>query len=279
MRRIFTAAVLLSAIFSSTLTFAEEKSERPKIGLALSGGGAKGAAHVGVLKALEEMHIPVDYIAGTSMGAYVGGLYAAGMSADEIEVLIDTIEWNQGYQDRESRADRRVHSKASDDRYNIQASIGYEGTEIKTPQGIVQGQYMKRILRESTGTLPALESFDDLVIPFRAVATDIENLGTVVIDKGVLTKAMLASMSVPGALPPVKLDGKLLVDGGSVNNMPVDIVKAMGADIVIAVDISTDYAKADNLKTFYQSVISSLTFSFATPQRRRLLIYQTRMCY
>ncbi|MFD2178769.1 patatin-like phospholipase family protein [Veronia pacifica] len=250
--RIITAAIMLSAVFVSSLASANENLSRPKIGLALGGGGAKGAAHVGVLKALEEMHIPVDYIAGTSMGAYVGGLYASGMSADDIHVLLESIEWKKGYQDREKRGKRRVRTKASDDRFNIQANIGYEGTEIKTPQGIVQGQYMKRILRESTGSLPAFSSFDNLVLPFRAVATDIEKLTPVVIDKGVLSKAMLASMSVPGALPAVELDGHLLVDGGPVNNMPVDVLKEMGADIIIAVDIGTDYVKADKLKSFYQ---------------------------
>ncbi|MFD2178771.1 patatin-like phospholipase family protein [Veronia pacifica] len=248
---IFTL-MLPFVLFSDFALSDVDESSRPKVGLALSGGGAKGAAHVGVLKALEELHIPIDFVAGTSMGAYVGGLYASGMSADDIEVLIESIEWSKGYQDREGRAERRVHTKASDDRYNIRANIGFEGLEIKTPQGIVQGQYMKRILRESTGSLPELLTFDELVLPFRAVATDIENLTPVILDGGILSEAMLASMSVPGALPPVRLNGQLLVDGGPVNNMPVDVLKAMGADIVIAVDIGTDYAKEDKLKSFYQ---------------------------
>ncbi|WP_235869545.1 patatin-like phospholipase family protein [Veronia nyctiphanis] len=250
-KRLAVMLALMSLLFSLS-SFADDFPQRPKIGLALSGGGAKGAAHVGVLKALEEMHIPVDYIAGTSMGAYVGGLYASGMTADDIEVLIESIEWTEGYQDRAERGMRRVNTKASDDKYNLRVNIGFDGTEIKTPQGIVQGQYMKRILRESTGSLPEFTSFDELVLPFRAVATDIENLTPVILDRGILSKAMFASMAIPGVLPAANVDGTLLVDGGPVNNMPVDVLKDMGADIVIAVDIGTDYAKADKLKSFYQ---------------------------
>lgn len=250
--RLVTAAVLLSATLSASLAFGDESSQRPTIGLVLGGGGAKGAAHVGVLKALEEMRIPVDYIAGTSMGAYVGGLYSIGMSADEIDGLMGSINWKEGYQDRVYRGDRRIRDKDHEDRYNLSTNLGFDFKSLKTPQGIVQGQNMIRILRDSTGNLPALKSFNDMVIPYRAVATDIERLQPVVIDSGQLTEAMLASMAVPGALPPVELDGRYLVDGGPVNNMPVDVAKAMGADIVIAVDISTDYSPAAELGSYLQ---------------------------
>ncbi|MBV7297891.1 patatin-like phospholipase family protein [Enterovibrio paralichthyis] len=250
--RLVTAAVLLSATLSASLAFGDESAQRPTIGLVLGGGGAKGAAHVGVLKALEEMRIPVDYIAGTSMGAYVGGLYSIGMSADEIDGLMGSINWKEGYQDRVYRGDRRIRDKDHEDRYNLSTNLGFDFKSLKTPQGIVQGQNMIRILRDSTGNLPALKSFNDMVIPYRAVATDIERLQPVVIDSGQLTEAMLASMAVPGALPPVELDGRYLVDGGPVNNMPVDVAKAMGADIVIAVDISTDYSPAAELGSYLQ---------------------------
>ncbi|MDD1791969.1 patatin-like phospholipase family protein [Enterovibrio makurazakiensis] len=255
--RLVTAALLLSAVLPASLALGEENSQRPTIGLVLGGGGAKGAAHVGVLKALEELRIPVDYIAGTSMGAYVGGLYAIGMTADEISVLIETTNWSEGYQDRVYRGDRRTRDKEHEDRYNLSTNFGFDLKSLKTPQGIVQGQNMIRILRESTGNLPSFESFDQMVVPYRAVATDIERLVPVVIGDGQLTEAMLASMAVPGALPPVELEGRYLVDGGSVNNMPVDVAKALGADIVIAVDISTDYSPAAELGS-YLSVMNQL---------------------
>ncbi|AMG30217.1 serine protease [Grimontia hollisae] len=258
--RLVTAVLLLSATLSASLAFGEENFQRPKIGVALGGGGAKGAAHVGVLKALEEMHIPVDYIAGTSMGAYVGGLYATGMSADEIGAMMESLDWNAGYQDRVYRGERRIRDKKHEDRYNLSTNFGFDFKSLKTPQGIVQGQNMIRILRESTGNLPAFSSFDQMVMPYRAVATDIEYLVPVVIGEGQLTEAMLASMAVPGALPPVELDGRYLVDGGPVNNLPVDVVKAMGADIVIAVDISTDYYPAKELGSYLQVMNQLVNF-------------------
>jgi NTE family protein len=219
----------------------EEDSSRPKIAVVLAGGGAKGAAHIGVLKALEEMNIPVDIITGTSMGAYVGGLYATGMSADEIESFIYSVDWNSGYRDRVDRSQRRVRDKEYEDRYQITTDLGLRFGEVRSPTGVVQGQNMLRILRETTGNLGRFDSFDDLAIPYRSVATDIVELEEVVLDNGYLVDAMMASMSVPGALPPYELNGHMLVDGGVVNNMPVDVARAMGADIVIAVDISTDY--------------------------------------
>lgn len=240
----------------SFLVLADES--RPKIGLVLAGGGAKGAAHIGVLKALEEMHIPIDYITGTSMGAYVGGLYASGMSASEIEVFIDTVDWNSGFVDKVERSEREIRDKEYEDRYQIGTDIGFSFTELKAPKGFVQGQNMAQILRTTSGNVSYLSSFDDLPIPFRAVATDIEKLEPVVLDKGNLAEAMMASMSVPGALPPVEYNGRLLVDGGSVNNMPVDVAREMGADIIIAVDIGSDYLEADEI-TSYLSVMGQLT--------------------
>ncbi|MEG3221572.1 patatin-like phospholipase family protein [Vibrio gigantis] len=229
---------------------AEQAHKRPTVAVVLAGGGAKGAAHIGVLKALEEMQIPVDYITGTSMGSYVGGLYATGMSADEIESFIYTVDWNRGYRDRVNRSDRRVRDKEYEDRYQLNTDLGLGWGEIKARKGVVQGQNMLRILRETTGNLSPLDSFDHLAIPYRSVATDIIELEEVVIDHGHLVDAMMASMSVPGALPPYSLDGRMLVDGGVTNNMPVDVARAMGADIVIAVDISTNYKGKEDFTNF-----------------------------
>lgn len=248
--------VISFQLFASTATKvdqsqqAEQAHKRPTVAVVLAGGGAKGAAHIGVLKALEEMQIPVDYITGTSMGSYVGGLYATGMSADEIESFIYTVDWNRGYRDRVNRSDRRVRDKEYEDRYQLNTDLGLGWGEIKARKGVVQGQNMLRILRETTGNLSSFDSFDHLAIPYRSVATDIIELEEVVIDHGHLVDAMMASMSVPGALPPYELDGRMLVDGGVTNNMPVDVARAMGADIVIAVDISTNYKGKDDFTNF-----------------------------
>ncbi|MGY6446374.1 patatin-like phospholipase family protein [Vibrio parahaemolyticus] len=243
-------ALWVSLFLIATPSVAQVKNEdtptRPKVAVVLAGGGAKGAAHIGVLKALEEMHIPVDIITGTSMGAYVGGLYATGMSADEIESFIYSVDWNSGYRDRVDRSQRRVRDKEYEDRYQITTDLGLRFGEVRAPTGVVQGQNMLRVLRETTGNLGRFDSFDELAIPYRSVATDILELDEVVIGNGYLVDAMMASMSVPGALPPYKLNGHMLVDGGVVNNMPVDVARSMGADVVIAVDISTDYKTEDD---------------------------------
>ncbi|EID7757429.1 TPA: patatin-like phospholipase family protein [Vibrio parahaemolyticus] len=243
-------ALWVSLFLIATPSVAQVKNEdtptRPKVAVVLAGGGAKGAAHIGVLKALEELHIPVDIITGTSMGAYVGGLYATGMSADEIESFIYSVDWNSGYRDRVDRSQRRVRDKEYEDRYQITTDLGLRFGEVRAPTGVVQGQNMLRVLRETTGNLGRFDSFDELAIPYRSVATDILELDEVVIGNGYLVDAMMASMSVPGALPPYKLNGHMLVDGGVVNNMPVDVARAMGADVVIAVDISTDYKTEDD---------------------------------
>ncbi|GIC20675.1 hypothetical protein VCSRO53_0996 [Vibrio cholerae] len=245
-------SVVVGIVFAP-LALAQEAqvAKRPKIALVLAGGGAKGAAHMGVLRALEEMHVPVDIITGTSMGAYVGGLYATGMSAEEIEALIYSVDWNRGYRDRVDRSQRRVRDKEYEDRYQITTDLGLHWGEVRAPKGVVQGQNILRMLRETTGNLPAFDSFDQLVIPYRAVATDIIHLQEVVLDKGFLVDAMMASMSVPGALPPYEIDGLWLVDGGVTNNMPVEVARAMGADIIIAVDISTDYKSQEDFTNLF----------------------------
>ncbi|WP_114765955.1 patatin-like phospholipase family protein [Vibrio rhodolitus] len=241
-------ALIASNVLAQEVT---EQEQRPKVALVLAGGGAKGAAHIGVLKALEQMRIPVDYITGTSMGAYVGGLYATGMSADEIEAFIVSVDWSSGYRDRVDRSQRRVRDKEYEDRYQLTTDLGFDWSGIKGTRGVVQGQGMLRILRETTGNLPAFASFDDLAIPYRSVATDIIELESVVIDHGYLVDAMMASMSVPGALPPYRIGDRLLVDGGVTNNMPVDVARELGADVVIAVDISTDYKQEEDFTDLF----------------------------
>ncbi|MEE1675488.1 patatin-like phospholipase family protein [Agarivorans aestuarii] len=222
---------------------------RPKIGLALSGGGAKGAAHLGVIQLLEQQQIPVDYVAGTSMGAYFGAMLAMGYSAQEIEALTFSIHWESGFVDEVTRSELSLRSKKQKDDYQISLPLGVNQDGVQIPKGAVQGQTMAEILRFATSNLEALESFDELAIPYRAVATDMAAMTPYILKRGDLAVAMQASMSVPGALRPVELDGRLLSDGGVVNNMPVDVLKKMGADIIIAVDIGARLKTQEELNS------------------------------
>ncbi len=188
-KMMWVAASLVSSASFADASINVANQDRPTVAVVLAGGGAKGAAHIGVLQALEEMRIPVDIITGTSMGAYVGGLYATGMSAAEIESFIYSVDWSSGYRDRVDRSQRRVRDKEYEDRYQINPNIGFSLSEIQLPRGVVKGQGMLRILRETTGNLPPFESFDDLAIPYRSVATDIIELEPVIISEGYLVDA------------------------------------------------------------------------------------------
>ncbi len=230
---------------------AHEPNPTQVVGVVLAGGGAKGAAHIGVLKALEEMRIPVHVITGTSMGSYVGGLYSTGQTADQIESYLETIDWNNGYVDQVQRSDRRRRDKEYQDNFQINTDLGISLSGTKAPKGVVQGQGMLQILRQTSGNPLPVDSFDEFPIRYRAVATDIVNLEQVNLKNGYLVDAMMASMSVPGALPPYRVGEHLLVDGGVVNNMPVDVARSLGANVVIAVDISSDYLEAEELNSYF----------------------------
>jgi len=255
--------VALIGLTSSAPALAGESQQaaqaaRPKIGLVLGGGGARGSAHVGVLKVLEELRIPIDYIAANSMGAIVGGLYAEGMSPDDIERELKTMDWDGIFSDAPARPDRSFRRKRDDDIYAVQARLGFSDGKMKFPFAIVQGQ--KFDLELSRLTLPAahIHDFNKLPIPFHAVATDIETGQAVVLQSGNLAMAIRASMAVPGAFAPVEIDGKLLVDGLVSNNVPVDVARAMGADIVIVVDVGSGLFKRDELKGVLD-VVAQLT--------------------
>jgi NTE family protein len=255
-RRIFP--LLLSALALSHSALAQAADDeapvgrttggRPKIGLALSGGGARGVAHIGVLKALEELRVPIDYIAGTSMGAIVGGLYASGMSPEELERWFTEVDWRYLLSDAPPRASRSFGSKEREFRLNQNLEVGLsrEG-QVQLPTGFIAGQKLMVNLRALT--LPARQAghFDRLPIPFRAIATDLETGEKVVLEKGELAEAMRASMAVPAVFTPYRVDGRLLVDGGLAANLPIDTVKAMGADVVIAVDLRMDLRKEAEL--------------------------------
>lgn len=213
--------------------------ERPKIGLVLGGGGARGAAHIGVIRKLEELRIPVDYITGTSMGSIVGGLHATGMSGRELEELVVDIDWSDLFDDATPRADQPFRRKRDDDLSLFGPKLGVgEGASL-LPQGAISGQKIAFFFDSIVNQHVQTRDFDRFPIPFRAVAADIITGQQVVLDKGDLGLAMRSSMSIPGVFSPVRQDDYMLVDGGIVNNIPIDVARDMGADIIIAVDVGT----------------------------------------
>jgi NTE family protein len=226
------------------------EADRPKVGLVLSGGGARGAAHVGVLRALEEMRIPIDAVAGTSMGAVVGGLYCAGLSGSEIEEVFRNLDWQDMFRDRALRRDLVYRRKQDDRSIYARGSLGLRyGEGVELPLGLVQGQKITQALRSATLGVADVEDFDRLPTPFRALATDLETGEAVVLDSGDLATVLRASMSAPGVLAPVDVDGRLLVDGGLVDNLPVGLARDMPVDVLIVVDVSFPLASRKDLQS------------------------------
>ncbi len=231
----------------------------PKLGIALAGGGAKAAASIGVLKVLMREGIPFAAIAGTSMGAGVGGLFAAGYSPEEIENIFFENDWNEIFTDTPRRAFQTQEQKEAGSRHLLEFMF-YRG-RFMPPTGLSAGQKLTNLLASKT-LAASFESdfdFDKLKIPFRAVATDIENGDTVVIGRGLLHEAMRASSAIPLVFQPVEIQGRMLVDGGLANNLPVDVVRAMGVDVVIAVDASSKLEKKEQLATLLEIISQSIS--------------------
>ena len=224
----------------------------------LGGGGARGSAHVGVLRVLEEMRIPIAYITGNSMGAIVGGLYASGFTPDEIERELKAIDWDDTFADAPPRPDRSFRRKRDDDLYLIGARVGYRDGALHFPLAFIQGQKFDLHLNRLTEHVANVHDFDRLPIPFRAVATDIETGRQVVLRSGNLAKAIRASMAVPGGFAPVEIDGRLLVDGLVADNVPVTAVRAMGAARVIVIDVGTPLLSREEI-TNAGAVLSQLS--------------------
>jgi NTE family protein len=232
---------------AATAGAAAQPAGRPRIGLVLSGGGARGIAHVGVLRVLEEMRIPVDAIAGTSMGAVVGGLYASGLSAADIEAVFQSVDWADAFSDRPARVGLNYRRRSEDRDYLVRLPLGYREGRFLLPSGLIQGQKLTQLLRSRTLQVSGITDFDRLPTPFRAVATDLETGGTVVIRDGDLTTALHASLSAPGLFAPVERNGRLLVDGGIANNLPIDVARAMGVDRLIVVDVGFPLGRRERL--------------------------------
>ncbi|HYL86020.1 MAG TPA: patatin-like phospholipase family protein [Candidatus Angelobacter sp.] len=229
---------------------------RPKVGVALEGGGAMGLAHIGVLKWFEEHHIPVDYVAGTSMGGLVGGFYATGMSPEEMRILIDGLDWRQILSDRTPYEDLSYRRKEDQRAYPNSLIFGLRGG-LSLPPGLNAGHQIGLLIDRVTLPYGEVSSFDALPVPFRCVATDLVSRKSHVFKDGSLALALRSTMSIPGAFSPVREGQAVFVDGGLLDNLPTDVVRQMGAEIVIAVHLEPGPVEAKNI----QSVFSVLNHS------------------
>lgn len=231
-------ALLAGSLWPASSWAAADSPVRPRICLVLSGGGARGMAHIGVLKVLEDLQIPIDCIAGTSMGAIVGGLYASGMTAKQVDATMRSLDWQEAFRDAPPRRDLAFRRKQDDRNFLVRLPLGLKHGKLLLPKGLIQGQKLQETLRQLTLPFSNTTDFDLLPTPFRAVATDLETGKAVLMDKGDLAIAMRASMSAPGVFAPVELNGRLLVDGGLAENLPINVARAMHADVLIVSDVS-----------------------------------------
>ena len=240
-------ALFIIAFFTLMNLYSQEQENRkPKIGLVLSGGGAKGFAHIGVLKVLEKAGVKIDYIGGTSMGAVVGGLYASGYKASQIDSIFKTTNFDNLLSDYIPRSSKNFYEKRNDEMYAF--SLPFNKLKIGIPTSISKGIYNYNLLNKLTYKVRHIRDFNQLSIPFFCIATDIETGEDVTLNKGYLAQAMLASSAFPTLFSPVEINGRLLVDGGVTNNFPVDEIKKLGADIIIGVDVQDDLKDRKSLK-------------------------------
>ena len=236
--------LILFCIVTAT-AFAQEKP-KPKVGVVLSGGGAKGLAHIGVLKVLEEAGVEVSYIGGTSMGAIIGGLYASGYSAKELDSIFNEVDADALLQDYTPRSSKNFFEKRNDEVYAL--TLPFKNFRLGFPAALSKGLYNYTLLNELTNHVRHVRDFSKLPIPFVCIATDIETGEEIVLKYGVLPDAILASGAFPSLYYPVEIDDRLLIDGGITNNYPVEEVRKMGADIIIGVDVQDGLKTRDQIK-------------------------------
>ena len=266
-----TLFILLSiflSLFSQT-TYSQDSIKRPKIGLVLTGGGAKGFAHIGVLKVLEKAGVKIDYIGGTSMGAVVGGLYATGYNAQQIDSIFHNTNFDELLKDYIPRKNKSFYEKRNDEMYAI--SLPFKKLSIGVPIALSKGMYNYNLLNKLTHSVRHIRDFNQLPIPFLCIATDIETGEQLILNKGSLSQALLASSAFPSLFSPVEINGKMLIDGGVSNNYPIDEVRKMGADIIIGVDVQDGLKNRDSLKEATQILlqISNLQMIGAMPEKIR----------
>jgi NTE family protein len=246
--------LLLSLFMMIQLCFGQELS-RPKIGLVLSGGGAKGLAHIGVLKVIDSLGIKVDYISGTSMGAVVGGLYASGYNANQLDSIFSAIDVDALIQDYTPRGAKSFYEKRNDEIYSL--TLPFNNFRLGLPSGLSKGLYNFNLISRLTKHVSHVRDFDELPIPFLCIATDLETGEQILLDSGVLAQSIIASGAIPTLYNPVEINGKLHIDGGVVNNYPVEELKNRGVDFIIGVDVQDGLKARDQLKDV-TSVLSQL---------------------
>ena len=280
MKRVNRLNACLSCLLSSLLALpltapagadqADAPPHRPRIGLVLAGGGAKGGAHVGALKVIEALHVPIDCIAGTSMGALIGAGYASGLSAVEIERFIKGIDWTNVVGGIGRRRLEPIEQKRLSNDANSSIQVGVVDRRIVTPSGLADASAIDDLLRTYVAQSRTVEDFDQLPIPFRAVATDMLTGEMVVLDHGDLATALRASMAIPGAFSPVELDPYILSDGGMVRNIPVDVARNTCADIVIVVNLVEPPPTREKLVQAQQLLSRSMDVMFEVNEKQQL---------
>ncbi len=233
-------------------------AKRPTIGVVLSGGGAKGFAHIGALKVLVDAGVPIDYVGGTSMGGIIGGLFAIGYHPDSLEKLVTEMNWDAVLADEIARRDLSMAEKAADGKYFFK--LPFRDNRIELPGGLVAGQSVYNMLSYFCSPAYGINDFNDFKIPFVCIAADIEHGEPVTLNHGYLPDALRATMAIPTFFAPVEIDGKLLVDGGLINNYPVKEVKALGADIIIGVDVSDKLYNKKELGSFFKVLDQATSF-------------------
>ncbi len=268
---ILPVCVLFHAIHVPASAQTDIPRSRPTVGLVLSGGGARGFAHVGVLKVLEENKVPVDYIGGASIGGLIGALYAMGMSPDEIEKLISDLDWSKLF--TSSTSFDNLSFRRKEDRRNIPGPIPLRGqpNDLKFPTAFNSGHEIGLLFDRVTLPYARVSDFDQLPIPFRTVGTNMVNGASEELKSGSLSRSLRATMSIPGVFAPVEIGGKILSDGGLVNNIPTNVVKAMGADILLVVNIETQPASRESLEGLIGVLAQTINISTAENSRRSLL--------
>jgi NTE family protein len=241
--------LFVSLFFLSQVALGQEKSvenTRPKVGLVLSGGGAKGLAHIGVLKVIDSLGIKVDYISGTSMGAVVGGLYASGYTANQLDSIFSKIDVDALLQDYTPRESKSFYEKRNDEIYAL--TLPFNNFKLGLPSGLSKGLYNFNLMSRLTQHVSDVRDFDKLPIPFLCIATDVETGEQIVLDEGILAQAIIASGALPTLYSPVEINGRLLIDGGVVNNYPIEELKNRGIDFIIGIDVQDGLKNREQLK-------------------------------
>lgn len=250
--------IFILFLFPLCLFAQEEATQDKKIGLVLSGGGAKGLAHIGVIRAIEEAGIQIDYISGTSMGAIIGSLYASGYNAKQLDSIFNAVDFETLIRDVVPRGAKTFYEKNESDRYALK--LPFDNFRLGVPSGLSKGQNVYNLLSQLTSHVSDIDDFSQLPIPFLCVATDLETGEPVVLESGYLPKAVIASGALPTLFSPITIEGQVLIDGGVVNNYPIEELRAKGMDIIIGVDVQDDLKKSEQINSAIQVMVQVNNF-------------------